>query len=207
MDKTTVKFGASQLLHGILEGDGARGSVILSHGAGRGLDTPLLEKTAARLADLGFTTLRWNFGYLDEHRAPSSGSKREKAELEQTIEFMKPKGRLILAGKSFGARVSTYVAAERDDIEGLAFYGLPLHGMAKGSKPRDWSHMANIKGRMLFITGDKDRLCSLEHLAEVQSLVTAPFESHVVPGDHSFKPRGEDAALELCIKWFDTWFQ
>jgi predicted alpha/beta-hydrolase family hydrolase len=202
----TVEFGSE--LQGVLQEGGARGAVVISHGAGRGLDTPLLEKTAERLAADGFTVLRWNFGYLGEKRAPSAGSKREKAELEQAIDFMKSRSQapLILMGKSFGARVSSYVAAGRDDVHALVFYGLPLHGMGKNAKPRDWSHMSEIKAAMLFITGDRDQLCRLEHLREVQALLRVPYTSEVVPGDHSFKPRSEDAAIDIAVRWLNERF-
>ncbi|HEX6513512.1 MAG TPA: alpha/beta family hydrolase [Chloroflexota bacterium] len=201
-----VQLGAG--LHGELEEGGTRAAVLISHGAGRGWDTPLLEKTAHRLAADGFTTLRWNFGYLGERRAPSAGSKREKTEMEQAIDFLKgaSKAPLVLMGKSFGARVSSYVAAGREDVKALVFYGLPLHGMGKNAKPRDWSHMADIRAPMLFITGDRDQLCRLEHLSEVQALIRAPFASEIVPGDHSFKPRSEDAAIDLALRWLNDLF-
>ncbi len=201
-----VDFGPN--LHGVVQEGGQRAAVLLSHGAGRGLDAPILEKTAARLSDAGFTVLRWNFGYLAERRAPSAGSKREKAEMEQAIECLKSRSSapLVLAGKSFGARVSSYVAAGRDDVAALVFFGLPLHGMAKNAKPRDWSHVADIKAPMLFITGDRDQLCRPDHLQEVQQLIRVPFTSEVVPGDHSFKPRSEDAAIDIAVRWLEERF-
>jgi predicted alpha/beta-hydrolase family hydrolase len=182
--------------------------VLISHGAGRGLDAPLLEKTADRLTAAGFTALRWNFGYLAERRAPSAGSKREKAEMEQAIEYLQSASEapLVLMGKSFGARVSSYVAAGRTDVRGLVFYGLPLHGMATTAKPRDWSHLGEIKAPMLFITGDRDQLCRQEHLLGVQQLVRVPYFSEIVPGDHSFKPRSEDAAIDIALDWLDQTF-
>lgn len=195
-------------LHGVLQEGGQRAAVLISHGAGRGLDTPLLEKTADRLEAAGFTTLRWNFGYLGERRAPSAGSKREKADMEHAITFLteRTQAPLVLLGKSFGARVSTYVATGRQDVKALVFYGLPLHGMAKNAKPRDWSHMAGIWAPMLFISGDRDPLCRLEHLDEVQRLVRVPYASEVVPGDHSFKPRGEELAIDIASSWLDDAF-
>ncbi len=204
MTTTQVHFGEG--LEGMLQEGGRRAAVIASHGAGRGLDTPLLEKTALRLAEDGFTVLRWNFSYLTARRAPSAGSKREMAELEQAITYMAGRGPLVLLGKSFGARVSSYVAAAREDVSALVFYGLPLHGMAKNAKPRDWSHMSRIAAPMLFITGDRDALCRPEHLREVQQLVRMPFTSEVVPGDHSFKPRSEDAAVDIAVDWLEERF-
>ncbi|MFI5268487.1 MAG: alpha/beta family hydrolase [Chloroflexota bacterium] len=205
-ESKAVEFGNG--LHGVLEQGGSRAAVLVSHGAGRGLDMPLLEKAATRLASDGFTVLRWNFGYLAERRAPSAGSKREKAEMEQAIEFLASvlDAPLVLVGKSFGARVSSYVAAGRSDVRALVFFGLPLHGMGKNAKPRDWSHMAKIAAPMLFITGDRDQLCRPEHLTEVQGLVRVPYMSEVVPGDHSFKPRSEDAAVDLAVHWLEEGF-
>ena len=190
-------------LDGIISGTNKRGPVIISHGAGRGMDAAIIEKTASRLADLGFIVLRYNFGYIGKRPAPSAGGKNEKPELIHAIEFMKQFGNPILIGKSFGARVGSYVAAERDDIKALAFYGMPLVGMSPKSKPRDWSHLEKIKVPMLFITGDKDKLCPLSRLGEVQKNIAAPFTSKVVKGDHSFKPKSEDEAIDICVDWVD----
>ncbi|MGH2364827.1 MAG: alpha/beta hydrolase family protein [Chloroflexota bacterium] len=194
-----VEFGAG--LHGIVQGDGRRGVAVISHGAGRGMDAPLLERTAERLAELGLASLRWNFGYLGKRPAPSAGGKREVEELRQAIALMAEYGRPILIGKSFGARVSSYVAAGRDDLAGLVFYGLPLQGLGRNARPRDWSHLEHIAAPMLFITGNHDALCPLERLAEVQRPIAPACTSVVVQGDHSYKPRGEAEALEHCLMW------
>jgi len=199
MNDKVVQFGSG--LDGIISGDGDRGSAIISHGAGRGMDAVLLERTAHELAALGFIVLRYNFGYIGKKPAPSKDGKNEKPELVSAIEFIKEHGNPILIGKSFGARVGSYVAAERDDIRGLVYYGMPLVGMSPTSKPRDWSHLAQISVPTLFITGDKDKLCPLDKLAEVQETIKSPFQSEMVKGDHSFKPKSEDKALELCIEW------
>lgn len=184
----------------LLHGAGS-GSIILLHGAGSGMDSPLLVKTADAAADLGFDVLRFNFSYLGKKPAPSAGGKREQPELIAAIDFMKSHGPPILIGKSFGARVASYVAAGHETIAGLVFYGLPLQGMAAKAKPRDWSHMSALKAPTLFITGDKDKLCPIERLSEVQNLMTVPYQSRIVPGDHSFKPRSEDAVVQICIDW------
>jgi predicted alpha/beta-hydrolase family hydrolase len=200
MTERKVKFDG---LDGIVSGAAKRGTAIITHGAGRGMDALLLEKTANGLADLGFMVLRFNFGYLGKKPAPSMGGKNEKPEVASAIEYIKEHGNPILIGKSFGGRVSSYAAAERDDVRALVFYGLPIQGMSKNSKPRDWSHLAKLSVPLLFITGDKDKLCPLSELAEIQKNITAEFKSEVVPGDHSFKPKSEDKALQICLDWID----
>lgn len=200
MQEKDITFGDG--LHGIVSGASAKkGAVIITHGAGRGMDAPLLAKTASRLADAGFMVLRFNFGYLERRGAPSLAGKNERPEVELAIEFMKKHGKPILIGKSFGARINSYVSAERDDVRALVFYGMPLQGASKTAKPRDWSHLARIKAPMLFITGNKDSLCPLEDLEAVQKQISVEFKSEVVPGDHSFKPKSEDTALDICVDW------
>jgi hypothetical protein len=191
-------------LSGILTGQPKRGAVLISHGAGGDMMTPLLVQTAQGLNENGFLTLRWNFGYVEAGRAPSAGGKKELPEMVAAVDFLTEragKAPLILLGKSFGGRLSTHIAAERADIAALVLYGLPVRGIGKNPKPRDWSHLAKIKADVLFITGDKDKLCPLAELAAAQSHLSKPFQSEVVPGDHSYKPRGEAAALQICLSW------
>jgi hypothetical protein len=197
---TTVKIGN---LQGIKDGDGKRGRVIITHGAGRGMDAAILVKTAMKLAEMGFTVLRFNFAYLGKRPAPSFGGKTEQLELIEAVEYMKGDGPLIVVGKSFGARVATYVAAERGGVDAIGCYGLPLQGISKTSKPRDWSHMEKLTGDILFVTGNNDKLCPMDQLAAIEKRMRARVASHVVPGDHSFKPKSEDRAIEICVDWLD----
>ena len=203
-----VQFGDS--LDGRLSGECLRGAVLLSHGAGGTMDNSLLVNTAEELNALGFLTLRWNFGYVRPKRAPSRGGVREIPEMESAIDYLKEQAfgqPIILAGKSFGGRVSSYLGAGRRDIAGYVFYGLPIVGAGKNAKPRDWSHLAKLSGKILFVTGEKDNLCPLEKLAQEQEHLVVSFQSKVVPGDHSFKPRGEKDALRHCIEWVDANFK
>ena len=201
MESKAVTFGAG--LNGIVSGDGKRGGVILTHGAGKGMDASILRKTADKLAGAGFVVLRFNFAYLDRKSAPSLGGKKEQPDLLSALDFMAEHGPAILIGKSFGARVCANVSLERNDVRALVFYGMPLQGASPTAKPRDWSHLAQITSPMLFITGDKDQLCPLEKLNPILATLKAPYDSEVVPGDHSFKPRSEDLAIEKCVSWID----
>lgn len=202
MDDKLVKFGSA--LRGIVSGEGSRGSVIITHGAGKGMDASILKKTADKLAELGFVVLRFNFGYLDKKSAPSLGGKKEQPDLISAIDFMSDHGPAILIGKSFGARVCANVSLERSDVKALVFYGMPLQGASPTAKPRDWSHLSRIKNPMLFITGDRDQLCPQDKLEPILKTLTAPFVSEIVPGDHSFKPRSEDLAVEKCVAWIES---
>lgn len=202
-------------LNGIVCGGGEAGSVILCHGSGRGMDSALLVKTANRLSELGFVVLRFNFGYMGRRPAPSAGGKAELPELFAAMDWLaawRATAGLaaqapVLIGKSFGARVcaNAAVAAACDSgarhVAACVFYGMPLQGASKTAKPRDWSHLARITAPMLFITGDRDTLCPQDQLAAVLATLTARTDSEVVPGDHSYKPKSEDRAVDLCASW------
>jgi uncharacterized protein len=203
MDKR-VEFGDG--LSGIISGaQNSRGCVIITHGAGSGMDSSLLVQTTVDLVKKKFTVLRFNFAYLGKRPAPSAGGRVEQLELVCAIEFMKSQfGAPALIGKSFGARVNSFVCAKRADASALVFYGLPLQGASKSAKPRDWSHMSLLQCPMLFITGDKDKLCPLDELETIQQHLKAPFTSSIVKGDHSFKPKSEKDAVKLCVEWLDS---
>jgi predicted alpha/beta-hydrolase family hydrolase len=206
---TDKRITIEDALDAKIGGTAKRGCVLLSAGAGGNMDTPLLLKTATQLQNIGFLTLRWNYAYVARAGVASSGGKREIKEMESVLNYLRDiaSGKpLILLGKSFGAKLSTYVGAAANDISGCAFYGLPLQGLSAKSKARDWSHMSQLKGRIIFITGEKDRLCPATELTAVQKLVKTKFNSFVVMGDHSYKPNGEDEALKLMTNWFDETF-
>lgn len=208
IEEETISFGAG--LNGILTNSRTPASnatvpVILTHGAGQGMNSPLLSKTATRLAEkLACVVLRFNFAYIDKKSAPSAGGKKELPDLLAAIEYMQQYGtEPILIGKSFGARVCANAALETK-ARALVFYGMPLQGMSPGAKPRDWSHLRRIESRMLFITGDKDKLCPLDKLAEVLKDTKAEVTSQIVAGDHSFKPKSEDLAVKICVEWLES---
>jgi predicted alpha/beta-hydrolase family hydrolase len=124
--------------------------------------------------------------------------------MAEAVQFLRencPHKPIILIGKSFGGRLGSYLGAQSTDVAGYVFLGLPIKGLGKNPKPRDWSHLSKLRGRALFITGDKDRLCPLDELAEAQKHLQIPFQSTIVPGDHSFKPKGAEQALRKCIDW------
>lgn len=213
-NEVSVEFG--QDLVGIISGAShstPKRSVIITHGAGQGMESRLLTQTAQELAKRNYVVLRFNFAYMTRKSAPSAGGKKELPDLLAAIDFMKsgagslnkavaPKP--ILIGKSFGARVIANAAVANPDLcAALVFYGLPLQGMSKTSKPRDWSHLSKITMPILFITGDKDKLCPLGQLDEVTSTIKSPITLEIVSGDHSYKPRSEAEAVRLCVDWIE----
>jgi hypothetical protein len=101
-----------------------------------------------------------------------------------------------------GGRIGCHVAAEHarelasgsdasppprstTPVKALICFGFPLVSPGKQKKRRDAVLLA-LQTPVLFVQGDRDRLCPVEELGEVRSRMRAPSELHVVEGgDHS----------------------
>ena len=188
--------------------------VVLAHGAGSDMSTPLLVAVADALSERGFPTVRFNFPYTERGgRRPDPAPVLEacyRAVLAQVRadRELSPR-RLVFGGKSMGGRMASHLAAAGEAVDGLLFLGYPLHPAGKPDRLRV-AHLARISVPMLFLTGTRDALCRLDLLrAAVAPLPHATV--HVIDdGDHSFAVRrssGRDAAavraelVEASVAW------
>jgi predicted alpha/beta-hydrolase family hydrolase len=176
--------------------------VILAHGAGNDMTSAFLVEVAARLAQHGVATVRFNFPYKEHGgRAPDPAPVLEtcyRAVVADVRRRLQPR-RLIIGGKSMGGRMASHLAAAGEPIDGLLFLGYPLHPAGRPDKLRV-AHLPRITAPMLFLTGTRDALCRLDLLqAALADLPTATL--HVVDdADHSFVVRrrsGRDHAAVL----------
>jgi len=169
----------------------ARACFVFAHGAGAGMIHPFMETVASGLGERGIATLRYQFPYMEK------GSKRpdpppiaqatvRAAAAEATRRC--PGLPLIAGGKSFGGRMSSQAqaAAPLDGVDGLAFFGFPLHPAGKPSSDRA-KHLADVKIPMLFLQGTRDSLAELKLLEPVVKSLGRLATLHRVEGaDHSF---------------------
>ena len=94
---------------------------------------------------------------------------------------------MVLGGKSMGGRIASNIAASGSAVEGLVFFGYPLHPPGRPERIRD-AHLKDITCPMLFIEGTRDPFCPLDTLKKVLAKVPAATSTHVIEGgDHSFK--------------------
>jgi hypothetical protein len=119
---------------------------------------------------------------------------------------------LIAGGKSFGGRMTSQAqaASPLDGVQGLAFFGFPLHPAGKPSKDRA-KHLSEIKIPMLFLQGSRDSLAELSLLEPVVNGLRRLATLHVVKdADHSFHVpvrsgrRDSDVMAEI-LDVFATW--
>ncbi|HLZ03028.1 MAG TPA: alpha/beta family hydrolase [Bradyrhizobium sp.] len=196
----------------------ARAGFVFAHGAGAGMTHAFMAAVASGLAERGIATLRYQFPYMEK------GSKRPdppgiahaavRAAVAAAAQYY-PGLPLVAGGKSFGARMTSQAQAKAplDGVQGLAFFGFPLHPAGKPSSERA-DHLAGVKVPMLFLQGTGDKLAGLDLLKPVIKKLGARATLHLIEGaDHSFHVparsgrKDSDVMTEMLdtfVAWCDT---
>lgn len=113
----------------------AAGTALLFHGAGGGMDAPVLVAVRDALLLIG-----WNVARLDQpyrvagRRAPAPAPHLDEVAL-LAVRRLRPKGPLLLGGKSSGARVACRIATAAG-AAGVVAFGFPLHPPGHPEKSR-----------------------------------------------------------------------
>lgn len=167
--------------------------MILAHGAGNDMRSPMLRALAEELCGAGILALRFNFPYKEKGRKAPDRMPVLIKTWEAVSLFLKdhrdwaPR-RIAAAGKSMGGRAASMAAGEgRIFADRLIFFGYPLHPPGRKDKLRD-AHLYHIEDPMLFFAGTRDPLCDLSLLRSVLDGLRAPHDLEVISGgDHSFR--------------------
>lgn len=167
-------------------------AIIVAHGAGNDMNTPLITSYCRGLASSGYPVLRFNFLYAELGRKSpdkqkvlvetwESAYQSAREELGGTVDTW------IAAGKSMGGRVASQMVADYQlPVHGLVFLGYPLHPAGDHENLRD-EHLYRITQPMLFFAGTRDPLCAMGKLNGVLSHLQASRELFIIDGgDHSF---------------------
>ena len=193
-----------------------RSGLIIAHGAGNDMNSPLIVAVAEGLSTAGYVTLRFNFPYKENGKKSPDSQKKLVHAWQCVYDYMKqnekfPVDRIIAVGKSLGGRVASQMVAEGQmDVAALIFLGYPLHFPGKKDQLRD-AHLYQINMPMLFFAGTKDPWCDLEKLNTVLANLRCPHDLEIIDGgNHSFKLpkpaiRSEGAVnsqiQKRCVAW------
>ena len=219
----TIPVSADESVSGVLvvpQGFevGRTAAVIVAHGAGNDMHTPLLVHFSTGLGRAGYLSLRFNFPYKEKgQKAPDPQEKLVRT-WQAAFEFVKNHPQygsplVVAAGKSMGGRIASQMTVEGLlPVSALVFLGYPLHPPGRKEQLRD-AHLYRINIPMLFFAGTRDTLCDLELLKPVVSRLKAPADLEVVEGgDHSFVlPKSfkssEEAVYEKILKRTVAWLK
>lgn len=182
----------------------------LAHGAGAGMDHAFLVALSEQLAAAGIGTLRFNFPFTEHKKrrvdAPAVAHQTIEAALQKARELF-PALPLFAAGKSFGGRMSSqYLAAQpSSDVQGLIFYGFPLHPAKKPATERA-EHLRAVQVPMLFLQGTKDALAEWDLITGVCASLPKATLVKIEGADHMFKA-GKQDTLSLLVAATKTWVE
>lgn len=169
----------------------ARACFVFAHGAGSGMTHAAMETVAHGLAERGVATLRYQFPYMEKgSKRPDPPAVAHAAVRAAVAEAASRCAglRLFAGGRSFGGRMTSQAqaAAPLDGVEGLVFFGFPLHPAGKPSIDRA-KHLADIRIPVLFLQGTNDKLAELALLEPVVKRLGPSALLHLVrDADHSF---------------------
>lgn len=169
--------------------------------------TPFYEALAGRLAAEGFTTLLpdlfFRLGPLSELTRPAAIGRRQRLDDRQALQELGAavdwlRGHSLVTGERtgvvgfcLGGTFQLNLAAERDDLAGVCYYGFPRprrSGVNPTPAPLDQSD--RISGPIIGFWGDKDEgvgMDNVERLAGALAANGVDFDHTIYPGlGHGF---------------------
>jgi predicted alpha/beta-hydrolase family hydrolase len=180
---------------------GASGTLVLGHGAGGGVESVDLVAVTTAAADAGWRVLRveqpWRVAGRRIAPAPPRLDNGWRAVLEHARHSGLLTGRLVLGGRSAGARVACRTAAEHraDGVLALAF---PLHPPGRPEKSRR-GELTGVLVPLVVVQGETDAMGAPAAVAA--ELTGNPSASvYAVPGDHSLK-RNPAIVAAAALAW------
>jgi predicted alpha/beta-hydrolase family hydrolase len=176
---------------------------------------PFMEAVSGALFDRGVATLRYQFPYMETGSSRPDRPEVAHAAVRAAVAAAKqrfPGIRLVAGGKSFGARMTSQAHSIQplQGVEGLAFFGFPLHPAGKPSVTRA-DHLSNIAVPLLFLQGTNDKLADLKLLQPmIRTLNTDATLQTVQNADHSFhvpkrSGRSDGQILDEIVDVFASW--
>ena len=178
-------------------------AVLLAHGAGAGQDHPGMTAIRDGLAQRGHPVLTFNYPYTEAGRRFPPDRRDILLECHRSAAaWLRARSAgMVMAGRSMGGRMASYLAAAGEPCDGLVFYGYPLHPSGKPDRLRA-DHLPCVRVPMLFLTGSRDAL-ALPHLVD---RCLAPLEKatvEIIPdADHSFRvPKRSGRTTEEVMDW------
>lgn len=189
----TLPTGAVEVSAVWSEGTG-RGTVLIAHGAGTGMDHPFLTGFAGALSEDGFSTLRFNFPYVELGRRMPGPATHAIATWNAAVAGARdrdPQGPVWATGKSYGGRMASMAVAEGLAVDGLAYLGYPLHPPGRPEKPRA-EHLPAIAVPQLFIEGTNDPF--IQPISQFEEAVATCQDARIVwieGGGHTFEVKGQ----------------
>jgi predicted alpha/beta-hydrolase family hydrolase len=173
---------------------------VCAHGAGGHKDDRGMTALAEAVAGAGFEVVRFNFPYRDRGAKLPDPMPVLKQCVAEAAERVRDGRKLILGGRSMGARAASMLAADGFACDGLLLLAYPLHPAGKPEKLRD-AHLASIRVPVLCCNGTRDALCT-RSLMEKAIAGLPSWRMHWLEGaTHSFRARDLEEVAAAAQAW------
>ena len=182
---------------------GARGTLVLGHGAGGGIESADLVELTAEASAAGWRVVRveqpWRVAGKRIAAAPPKLDEAWTVVLDRLRADGLLTGALVQGGRSAGARVACRTAAAQD-AAGVLALAFPLHPPGKPEKSRA-GELTGVSVPVCVVQGETDAFGRPEDIAAVLTGL-ANASVYAVPGDHSLK-RDVDVVAAAAMSWLD----
>jgi predicted alpha/beta-hydrolase family hydrolase len=195
MDQTELKFVATvdkgEVSAILMRPEGATHLLVLGHGASTSMRHATMQRIAEVLAERKIATFRYNFPYSENGTARNSSAtcvetiRNACRAAHRAAQDLK----VLAGGHSFGGRMTTTAQSEEplENVEGLVLFSFPLHLAGRPDTKRA-EHLARIDIPMLFLSGTRDELASLELLEPVVERLGKRATLHLLDtANHGYK--------------------
>ena len=163
--------------------------LIIAHGAGAGMQHSFLEQLAKENCLRGSHSIRFNFPYMESGRKSPGSPKRNIEAWKVVLDYVRkkyPDLPIFISGKSYGGRMASHLVVEHNvSVNGIIYFGFPLHAPGRDSKERA-AHLSSIEIPQLFLQGTKDKLANIELMREVNTEQKEAELVELTGADHSF---------------------
>jgi predicted alpha/beta-hydrolase family hydrolase len=182
----------------------ARASLLLTHGAGGGIDALDLAALAAALPERGFTVRLLEMPW----RVAGKRVAARPAVLDECFAAvfvaLKVRGPAVIGGRSAGARVACRLATPLG-VDGVLALAFPLHPPGRPESSR-LPELQMATCPRLIVQGEKDTFGGPSEFPPDPGLVAVPF------ADHSLKvpkraPVTQEATLEHVVATVIAWLE
>jgi predicted alpha/beta-hydrolase family hydrolase len=185
---------------------GTRGTLVLGHGAGGGVESADLVEVTTEAAAAGWRVARveqpWRVAGRRIAPAPPKLDEGWRAVLSALRADRTLVGPLVLGGRSAGARVACRTAAEHD-AAGVLALAFPLHPPGKPEKTRA-PELTAVTVPIVVVQGETDAFGSPSAVAAVLS-GRANASVYAVAGDHALK-KDVHIVAAAAMSWLDELF-
>jgi predicted alpha/beta-hydrolase family hydrolase len=180
---------------------GTRGTLVLGHGAGGGVESADLVEVTTEAAAAGWRVVRveqpWRVAGRRIAAAPPRLDEGWRAVLAALRADGTLTGPLVLGGRSAGARVACRTAADQQ-AAGVLALAFPLHPPGRPEKTRA-PELTAVTVPIVVVQGETDAFGRPEDVAAVLSGRTNA-SVYAVAGDHALK-KDVDVVAAAAMSW------